>query len=1054
MPGLPPPHRRRKKTPTFIKQLDREDVWRRSLYVLGLEPINAQSSTPNSSSSSSVMASCVMASQTASTASTAPVAPETTSAEQTKEPTTFLSLSGEIQREIFQHATSPDLTALSLVSKHFRDLAAEQIYRRFQITFTEEDGILHDYPFDSLAAGLDTFATSEYDHAQYLKEFRVLNEGGGEKTERAFRSFSFDVSCGKFMNTLLLLTLRKAKNLEVFQWDIRIELSRPVYKALHQIQALQHLHLRMQPGPSLWLPLGPLPTSLLPPTHGMQQASGSSVAPLPVILPVPAGSTNSFQFGNKIAKICQKPPVKNPIKSQPPPPTMSGFKNLKTLTVLDMDTLEYLDELRACVGNSSATLRSLTLSFSEALVAKSRKPQPDPHSDDDSDQEDEFGQVNPPPGTASINPALGASDPNGPSRLIKALEEKKMQESALGRILGVESVAPKPKPVVPKLKVEKPMPEEDPRRRFIQNLTLIASKLMSHVQPGSDLSTEGAKTLEMIEEAARQYLASNEKGKGKDKGKDPASSVEITTNSTPASLTASGEDGAVAVMSSAVLPEEAGLFDAPDTKRSVKDESGCSNPEDINVEEPDDQDLLIDFDVSTDTVAEDDLPVALAGDEAETEIAGSLVETMERFQNELAGIEQSIRELSLAFSVDPLATSVMQQNESLAKKLNKLRDEIISDMKDMDVTFFTQALTKIERITRSNVELLTNMRDPEMKKKQKTLHDALETQETQMSAYIRNTRGLTLESLSIYLIPIKASIISRCIDLNVLQSITLLNVGPQAPFWNLVAKENLIMPLPIQKIHTDNVTIPLLLCLSGLDKLSELILLERATKERGESTAAKSVVTVEDIRKMVLRKHASNLRVLVIRNDNPNHDWQLNIKTIMVLCRRAKKLEELGCSFGTPAMHTLLQYMSGLSSLRVLHTITFHNEDNCTWVMREFRKFTVDIISQNPDMKLEYLALEKSVERLVRRKPMPKPKSDKGKAIDLDWTSAKALAELIMGSNAGSWGDESKYDFQDSDDDDEGIVQTGLRVETVDSVRFSQVTGVRIFERAVITGKL
>ncbi|KAI9054589.1 hypothetical protein LZ554_001742 [Drepanopeziza brunnea f. sp. 'monogermtubi'] len=1051
MPGLPPPHRRKTKTPTFIKQLDREDVWRRSLYVLGLEPINAQSSTPNSSSSSSVMASCIMASQTASTAL---VAPETTSAEQPREPTTFLGLSREIQREIFQHATSPDLTALSLVSKHFRDLAAEQIYRRFQITFTEEDGILHDYPFDSLAAGLDTFATSEYDHAQYLKEFRVSNECGGEKAERAFRPFSFDVSCGKFMNTLLLLTLRKAKNLEVFQWDIRIELSRPIYKALHQIQALQHLHLRMQPGPSLWLPLGPLPTSLLPPTHGMQKASGSSVAPLPVILPVPAGSTNSFQFGNKIAKICQKPPVKTPIKSQPPPPTMSGFKDLKTLTVLDMDTLEYLDELRACIGNSSATLRSLTLSFSEALVAKSRKPQPDPHSDDDSDQEDEFGQTNPPPpGTASINPALGASDPNGPSRLIKALEEKKKQESALGRILGVESVAPQPKPVVPKPKLEKPKPEEDPRRRFMRNLSLIASRLMSHVKPGSDFSTEGAKTLEMIEEAARQYLAGIGKVKGKDRGKDPASSVESTANSTPPSFTASGEDGAAAVMSSAVLPGEAGLFDAPDTKRSVKDESGCSNPEDINVEEPEDQDLLIDFGVSTDTAAEDDLPVALEGDKAETEIAGSLAETMKRFDDELARIEQSFRELRLAAGVDHMA-AVMQQSDSLTKKLNNLRDEMISEMKDMDVAFLTQALTGFERITRSNVELLTNMRDPEMKKGQMTLHDALKIQETQMSAYIRNTRGLTLESLSIYLIPIKASIISRCIDLNVLQSITLLNVGPQAPFWNLVAKENLIMPLPLQKIHTDNVTIPLLLCLSGLDKLSELILLERATKERGESTAAKSVVTVEDIRKIVLRKHASNLRVLVIRNDNPSHEWQLNIKTIMVLCRRAKKLEELGCSFGTAAMHTLLQYMSGLSSLRVLHTITFHNEDNCTWVMREFRKFTVDIISQNPDMKLEYLALEKSVERLVRRKPMPKPKSDKGKAIDLDWTSAKALAELIMGSNAGSWGDESKYDFQDSDDDDEGIVQTGLRVETVDSVRFSQVTGVRIFERAVITGKL
>lgn len=159
-----------------------------------------------------------------------------------------------------------------------------------------------------------------------------------------------------------------------------------------------------------------------------------------------------------------------------------------------------------------------------------------------------------------------------------------------------------------------------------------------------------------------------------------------------------------------------------------------------------------------------------------------------------------------------------------------------------------------------------------------------------------------------------------------------------------------------------------------------------------------------------------------------------------------------------PTQHTLLQYMSGLSSLRVFHTIHFRNDDNCTWVMKEFRKFAVDAIAHNPDMKLEYLALDTSVDRLVRRKPMPKPKVEKGKGKEMNWTSAKALAELVMGSNTGTWGDASKYDFPDSEDDEEdgegGIVKTGLRVETVDGVSFSDVYGVRIFERDVITGKL
>lgn len=155
-----------------------------------------------------------------------------------------------------------------------------------------------------------------------------------------------------------------------------------------------------------------------------------------------------------------------------------------------------------------------------------------------------------------------------------------------------------------------------------------------------------------------------------------------------------------------------------------------------------------------------------------------------------------------------------------------------------------------------------------------------------------------------------------------------------------------------------------------------------------------------------------------------------------------------------------MQYMSELTALRVLHVITFDNpDDTCSWVFREFRKFTVDVICHNPTMKLEYLAVEQALDRLVRRKPMLKPKVDKkGKGKEMNWTSAKALAELVMGSAAvattGGWSEDGKYDFPDSSDDEDGIVKTGLRVETIDGIRFSDVTGVRIFERDVLIGRL
>jgi hypothetical protein len=91
------------------------------------------------------------------------------------------------------------------------------LYRSFHIVFPDEDDPSNDSPIDGLAGGLDTFVTSEYDYSQYLREIVLETLSGGDKGERAYRHYLYDVSCGKFMNTLLLLTLRKAKSLETFR---------------------------------------------------------------------------------------------------------------------------------------------------------------------------------------------------------------------------------------------------------------------------------------------------------------------------------------------------------------------------------------------------------------------------------------------------------------------------------------------------------------------------------------------------------------------------------------------------------------------------------------------------------------------------------------------------------------------------------------------------------------------------------------------------------------------------------------------------------------------
>jgi hypothetical protein len=185
---------------------------------------------------------------------------------------------------------------------------------------------------------------------------------------------------------------------------------------------------------------------------------------------------------------------------------------------------------------------------------------------------------------------------------------------------------------------------------------------------------------------------------------------------------------------------------------------------------------------------------------------------------------------------------------------------------------------------------------------------SLEQKDNTMSDYVRKTRGLTLKSLSIYLIPIKTSVLSKAVDLHVLKRISLLNVGSQAPFWNYLAKENKVSPLPLCKIHTDNVTLPFLKFVNQLENLVELFILERSTKSSEYSFAPKTMVTSDNIRRYVIKKHASSLKRLAVKNEN-DYTWDANVKFLELLCRKGKNLEELGISFASPALVCYISFM-------------------------------------------------------------------------------------------------------------------------------------------------
>jgi len=703
-----------------------------------------------------------------------------------------------------------------------------------------------------------------------------------------------------------------------------VELSREVFRSLHGIQALQNLHLRMHAGHSIYQTPPALPTSNGPPLSPIY-IGGPPPPPgpnsHPIILsagpPIPTGisafpagtSPNSFPLGNKFSTKLHQKHLKTILpKIKTAPPTLSGFKNLKTLSILDMDTLDYIDELKLCVRNCSSTLSSLKLSFSETLANKSRKPPPEIQSDDDSDQEDEFGQLIPPPGLPPGNPNAGASDPNGPSKVLRAQEEKKKQEAVMGRIFDLEPVLTKPKLIVPTIleTMKEVKADEDPKKTFIRNLAPVAAKLMNHLKPGADLTAEGKETLAMIEKAAKLYIDSIDKVKEKPSAASGESSTAKPTPATSDASTDGGADDDTMMTGAGDASDEPGLFDKPEPKKKkgpVPD-IGVSNPEDIDIDEPEGKELSIEFGAPSVEAHLENAEV----DAPEGESSSSPVDDID-WANRL-----HVRDHHLA--IRQSHEEIEREGENLKKRMDEFKSKLeAGQLKDADYQAIADAEAEFQRVAARVEELSRHMQDvndhiDELRSNgkllQRTGSPAIDG--AKMSEYVRTTRGLTLTTLSIYLIPLKASVLSRAIDLNVLQNITLLNVGLQTSFWNLLARENKLSPLPLRSIHTDNVTLPLLALISQLDTVTELFFLERTAKARVESTAPKTAVTMEEIRKLVLKKHAESLRILMIRND-AGVEWDLNTKTVMLLCKRAKLLEELACSFGVRIMVSILHLL-------------------------------------------------------------------------------------------------------------------------------------------------
>lgn len=596
---------------------------------------------------------------------------------------------------------------------------------------------------------------------------------------------------------------------------------------------------------------------------------------------------------------------------------------MKTLSVLDIDSLDIITELKSCVRNSASTLTKLQLSFSDYLGSQARKPPPDVDPDD-SDPDDEF-QVVPIPAMSGFN-----DDGSGPARAFRAQEERKSQEAVLGRIFDVEPYLikkPPPKPSRGKEKGSKGVSISNPGEEFINTLKEWSRKLMKEMNGSDSLPLLHSELLDLIEEAARKYVDSEDREQSKRHAKKAGEGSSSSTTKPEAEEEGQAADNA----------SDSGLFETTALKSKDTKDAEDVNPDDINIEEPLEQLTIESQDSTTTRTPPNETTIVAAA--TSTESPAPRTSSLRSRISGVTGVEKAVSNLEAQRINFKTLAEKLGHYENLATYLNTEIQALRATSTDLPA-----ALERIAEAEREMQSFARNIHDiqREMSVVEAEIDDAEKqipsshtaegsetAQQRRMTEYLRSTRGLALETLSVYLVPVKASVLHKAIDLRALRKITLLNVGPQGPIWTLFHKENKESPLALRKIFTDNVSMAFLNLVSSLEEVHDLFMLERDHKYKPESFAPKTNVTITQIRRLVLKKHMHTLRRLMIKNQK-DQSWDLDEKTFSVVCGRGQQLEELACSTNIRAMVRILHFQSimiMLHSTNITYAAHIHAEN-------------------------------------------------------------------------------------------------------------------------------
>jgi hypothetical protein len=115
------------------------------------------------------------------------------------------------------------------VSQACRSLAAAQLYRAVSHILPDNDRGDGGVSIDRLASVLETLTSSDFNYARYIKEISMDSAPAGSVVERQSRESKYEYSCSKFLNALLLATLKRVIALEKFRYPQTLRVKRVLF---------------------------------------------------------------------------------------------------------------------------------------------------------------------------------------------------------------------------------------------------------------------------------------------------------------------------------------------------------------------------------------------------------------------------------------------------------------------------------------------------------------------------------------------------------------------------------------------------------------------------------------------------------------------------------------------------------------------------------------------------------------------------------------------------------------------------------------------------------